>query len=141
MGCHTMLWTLNKWVWIGTAVTVAAGPLSTVTIDCIPQGSYCMDTVKPCCQPAVLLNRHIRHYERICFVFGQGLCQPLNSIPYINLYMNLFTKLNGTNYMELRRVYRQMVDDSTEAEFTDSHLLLLKLKTVVTQKLSVPKKG
>ncbi|AIK25729.1 Cys3 [Hyposoter didymator ichnovirus] len=139
MASHAMLWSFSKWVWIGAAITVAAGPLSSLTRDCVSDGSYvsikllnCMDTVKPCCQPAVLQDGHIRHYERICFIFGQGLCQPLYSIPHVNLYVDLVRKLNSTNYMQLRRVYRKMVDNCTTAELMDSRLLFRKTIPIVT---------
>ncbi|ULM71686.1 cysteine motif protein 8 [Diadegma fenestrale ichnovirus] len=84
-----------------------------------------MDTLKPCCQPAALQDGHVRHHEHICFIFGQGLCQPLLAIPRLNLYVSLVRQLNSTNYMELRRSYRQKLDNSTTAERTDLDLLLL----------------
>lgn len=82
-----------------------------------------MDTVKPCCQSTVLEGFHVRHYERICFLFGQGLCQPLYDIPQVGLYVRLVRKLNNTNYMELRREYRRKLDIHPEAELLDSRLL------------------
>lgn len=84
-----------------------------------------MDTVKPCCQPAVLEGFHVRHYERICFVFGQGLCQPFYKIPKIKLYVQLVKQLNSTNYMELRRTYRRNLDIDSETEMKDSRLFRL----------------
>ncbi|AIK25730.1 Cys4 [Hyposoter didymator ichnovirus] len=86
-------------------------------------GRSCMDTVKPCCQPAVLEGFHVRHHELICFIFGQGLCQPFYDIPHIKHYVQLVKKLNRTNYMELRRAYRRHLDDDPGAELVDSRLL------------------
>lgn len=82
-----------------------------------------MDSIKPCCQPDWLTNGHNGHYERICFVFGQGLCQPFYDIPHVELYAQLVRKWNGTNYMELRRAYRQKVDHDPVAELTDAHII------------------
>ncbi|ULM71653.1 cysteine motif protein 2 [Diadegma fenestrale ichnovirus] len=118
-----MAWSMSVWVLTVTATVVAAGPLQIPTSMCIPQGSYCMDTVKPCCQPAVLEGFHVRHHERICFIFGQGLCQPFYEIPKIQLYVKLVKKLNSTNYMELRRAYRRELDVDPHAELVDPRLL------------------
>lgn len=97
----------------------------------------CMDTAKPCCQPAVLQDGHIRHFEHICFIFGQGLCQPLFKIPQMQLYIDLLKKLNSTNYMELRRVYRKLVDNCTTTELTDSRLLGLNPRAIPTRALKI----
>ncbi|AHY21957.1 cysteine motif protein 1 [Diadegma semiclausum ichnovirus] len=118
-----MAWSMSIWVLTVTATVVAAGPLQISTSMCIPQGSYCMDTVKPCCQPAVVEGFHVRHHERICFIFGQGLCQSFYEIPKIQLYVQLVRKLNSTNYMELRRAYRRGLDVDPQAELVDSRLL------------------
>ncbi|BAF45736.1 cysteine motif gene-d9.1 [Ichnoviriform fugitivi] len=118
-----MGWSMDAWVLTMTAMAVAAGRLKIPRSMCIPQGSYCMDTVKPCCQPVVLNGFHVRHYERICFIFGQGLCQPFYEIPQVELYVQLVRKLNSTNYMELRRQYRRNLDMDPDAELVDSRLL------------------
>lgn len=86
-----------------------------------------MDTIKPCCQPTWLRDGRIGHYERICFIFGEGLCQPFYDIPYIKLYVNLVRKLNGTNYMNLRRVYRRKVDHDATAELVDARIIKPKM--------------
>ncbi|AIK25727.1 Cys1 [Hyposoter didymator ichnovirus] len=118
-----MAWRTGIWALIGTVSAAAAGPLRTPRSDCIAEGSYCMDSIKPCCQPDWLTNGHNGHYERICFVFGQGLCQPFYDIPHVELYAQLVRKWNGTNYMELRRAYRQKVDHDPVAELTDAHII------------------
>lgn len=83
-----------------------------------------MDTIKPCCQPAVLQDGHVRHYERVCFIFGQGLCQPFYEIPNVQLYVQLVRKLNATNYMELRREYRRNIDFDADKQLIDSRLII-----------------
>ncbi|AHY21983.1 cysteine motif protein 4 [Diadegma semiclausum ichnovirus] len=135
-----MLRDLSTLVWIGVTIAVAAGPIPVLRTNCILPGSYCMDTVKPCCEPAVLQNGHVRHHEHICFIFGQGLCQPLLAIPRMKLYVSLVRKLNSTNYMELRRAYRQKVDNSTTTERTDSDFLLLIPSSMRPKAIVIPMK-
>ncbi|ULM71687.1 cysteine motif protein 9 [Diadegma fenestrale ichnovirus] len=125
MTLYTMAWSMCIWVLTATVMAVAtdSNSIQTPTSMCIPQGSYCMNTVQPCCQPAVLEGFHIRHYGLICFIFGQGLCQPFYEIPQVQLYVELVRKLNSTNYMELRRAYRRGLDMDPEREFIDSRVL------------------
>ncbi|AHY21984.1 cysteine motif protein 5 [Diadegma semiclausum ichnovirus] len=123
MARYTIAWSMSIWVLTATVMAVTTGPLQTPTSMCIPQGSYCINTVQPCCQPAVLEGFHIRHYGLICFIFGQGLCQLFYEIPQVQLYVELVRKLNATNYIELRRAYRRELDVDPEREFIDSRVL------------------
>nr|BAF45771.2 c111.1 [Tranosema rostrale ichnovirus] len=94
------------WVLIVIAVMVEALHLPKNDTACIPQGSYCMDSIKPCCQVSNLRDGRIIHDAFVCFIFGQGLCQPLALIPRIEVYVSLVSKLDSSNYLEMRREYR-----------------------------------
>lgn len=93
----------------------------------------CMDSIKPCCRLNALRDGRIRHDEYICFIFGQGLCQPFHAIPQIRLYVQLVQQLNETNYMELRRQYRMTLDRDATADLEDSYILPSKANAFVQQ--------
>ncbi|AIK25731.1 Cys5 [Hyposoter didymator ichnovirus] len=118
---------MNRGIFIVTAVTMAALSPPTVKTDCILEGSY------PCCRLNALRDGRIRHDEYICFIFGQGLCQPFHAIPQIRLYVQLVQQLNETNYMELRRQYRKTLDSETTADLEDSYILPSKANAFVQQ--------
>ncbi|BAF45739.1 cysteine motif gene-d9.3 [Ichnoviriform fugitivi] len=121
-----MAWIMGTWVLIATVLTVAARNPITTRIKCIPEGSYCLDAIAPCCQPTVLRHGYDRHRENICFIFGQGLCQPLYRIPHLSLYVNLVRQLNCHNFKKLRDKYRRNLDiDEAEIEFASDACLLL----------------
>lgn len=86
-----------------------------------------MHTIKPCCQRDWLIDGSIGRNDRICFIFGQGSCRSFYDIPYIQLYVHLVRKLNSTNYIELRRVYRRMVDPDPMSELSDTRLINLNM--------------
>lgn len=79
----------------------------------------------PCCQEETLLEGQVRPVDAICFIFGDGICQPIDSIRKLTGYSQMIRNINSTNFPRLYYRYWSNLGVNKTNEVIDTHIYAL----------------